>query len=67
MPGQQHLPQQPSNLSLQTSVAHDMGDMDDSGIGMSLVDDEDLAKFSFTTADIGSQLMSHAEMGVNMV
>lgn len=67
VPGQAHMPQQPSNLSLQTSVSHDMGDMDDSGIGMSLMDDDALAKFSFSAADMGNQLMSHGEVGVNMV
>lgn len=67
LPGQPHLPQQPSNLSLQTSVSHDMADLDDSGIGMSLMDDDALSKFGFTATDIGSQLMSHGEIGVSMV
>ncbi|KAL1304484.1 hypothetical protein AAFC00_003474 [Neodothiora populina] len=67
MPGQAHVPQQPSNLSLHTSVAPDLGDMDDSGIGMSLVDDDALSKFNFTTADLGSQLMSSGEISVSMV
>lgn len=67
MPGHAHIPQQPSNLSLQTSVAGDMGDLDDSGIGMSLVDDDSLSKFGFTTTDLGSQLMTTADMGVSMV
>lgn len=65
---QPHLPTQPSNLSLQTSMSHDLPDLDDSGIGMSLVDEDDaMAKFNFATVDIGSQLMSHGDMSVNMV
>lgn len=67
MHSQPHLPQQPSNLSLQTSVSQDLADLDDSGIGMGLVDDDSLSKFSFTTADIGAQLMGHGDLGVNMV
>lgn len=70
MSGQQHIPQQPSNLSLHNSTAHDLGDMDDSGIGMSLMDDETMSKFSYNTADLGPQLMTNmtnGDMGANMV
>lgn len=61
-----HMPSQPSNLSVQTSLSHDDAGLDDSGIGMSLVDEDALSKFSFTTTDMGHHLIG-AEMSVNIV
>lgn len=64
--GQQPSHLQTQNLPLQSS--HDPGDLDDSGIGMSLMDDDlTMAKFGITGAHIGQEGFGGADMGVNVL
>ncbi|GAB7347693.1 hypothetical protein MBLNU459_g5256t1 [Dothideomycetes sp. NU459] len=57
---------QTHNLPMQSS--QDSGDIDDSGIGMSLMDDDlTLAKFGITGAHVGQEGFVGADMSVNVL
>lgn len=64
--GQQPAQLQTQNLPMQSS--HDHNDLDDSGIGMSLMDDDlTMAKFGLTGAHVGQEGFMSADMSVNVL